>query len=63
MNAAKNEIPTSLRLPADVLERADELIGRLEDMPEFKLARPTRTSILRLALLLGLEQLEAKRHK
>ena len=58
MSAAKNEVPTSLRLPADLLERADRLAERLDKLPEFALARATRTSILRLAILRGLDALE-----
>lgn len=53
-------IATSLRLPQDVLERADRLIPKLQNSPELRAGagEVTRSVILRLALLRGLDELE-----
>jgi len=53
---AKQEVPTSLRLPADVLERAEALVDRLRDATSG--LRVNRSQVLVLALERGLDALE-----
>lgn len=55
-----NEVQVSIRLAADVPERAEELARRLAKRAEFRAFRMTRAAVLRLALLEGLELLEEK---
>ena len=58
---AKNPSPSSLRLPADLLSRADvlrPLVAQDEELRAF--GRVSRSSVLRLAVLKGLEALEAQ---
>jgi hypothetical protein len=53
------EKPTQLRLPREALERADTLIPLLAKHPEFRaLGRLSKATVLRLAVLHGLEVLE-----
>jgi len=62
----KNEVQTAIRLPADLVKRVDDLVGKLKDAPEFALFEPSRSAVMRLALLRGVELLEAepsKKHK
>ena len=55
---AENVI-TTLRLPKRLIERADELIDVLAEEEEvLLLGRVSRSIVLRLAVLRGLEQLE-----
>jgi hypothetical protein len=55
------EKPTQLRLPRDLLERAEALVPVLADDPEVRaLGRLTKTAVLRLAVLHGLEALEKR---
>ena len=50
---------TTLRLPQSLIDRADALIERLaEDEEALLLGRVSRSIVLRLAVLRGLEQLE-----
>lgn len=58
---AAAEAQTSLRLPQDLLDRADLLVGRLGDTTEALAAggRWGRAAVLRLALARGLAELEA----
>lgn len=67
MNAMKAESPVSMRLPLELIERIDALAERAQHLPEFSVAKPSRSSVLRLAILRGVEQLEqeakAKRGK
>lgn len=65
MSAAKNEVQIALRLPPELLERVDVLTKHVDGLPEFALAAPSRSAVLRLALLRGVAQLEheAKRRK
>lgn len=50
---------TTLRLPKRLIERADELIDVLAEEEEvLLLGRVSRSIVLRLAVLRGLEQLE-----
>lgn len=53
---------TSLRLPQDILDRADRLVPKLEHNPELRAGagEVTRSVVLRLALLLGLDELERR---
>lgn len=51
---------TSLRLPSRLLERADALAPQLEQLPDHAHERQNRASVLRLALALGLRELERK---
>jgi hypothetical protein len=51
----------TLRLPQALLDRADQLIDRLaRDEEAVLLGRVSRSIVLRLALLRGLEQLEGQ---
>lgn len=55
------EKPTQLRLPREALERADTLISLLAKHPEFRaLGRLSKATVLRLAVLHGLEVLEQR---
>lgn len=58
MTVMANEVQVSIRLPADVPKRAEELARRLAERPEYRAFRMTRAAVLRIALLQGLEQLE-----
>lgn len=52
----------TLRLPTSLVERADALLDKLTDAEDetVMLGRASRSIVLRLAVLRGLEQLEAK---
>jgi hypothetical protein len=53
------EKPTQLRLPREALERAETLIPLLAKHPEFRaLGRLSKATVLRLAVLHGLDVLE-----
>jgi hypothetical protein len=55
------EKPTQLRLPRDGLERAEALVPLLAQHPEFRaLGRLSKATVLRLAVLHGLEVLEQR---
>lgn len=55
------EKPTQIRLPRDVHERAAALVSRLAEDPELRaLGRMSKTAVLRLAVLHGLEVLEQR---
>src|SRR5919109_437958 len=57
------EKPTQLRLPRELLERAEALVPVLAEDPEVRaLGRMTKTAVLRLAVLHGLEAL-GKRYR
>lgn len=52
---------TTLRLPVSLLERADNLIEPLAEQEDaLVIGRVSRSVVLRLAVLRGLEQLEAQ---
>jgi hypothetical protein len=53
-----NEKAITLRLPADLLERADELVPIVAAYEDFQAMRVSRSTVLRLALLRGLAALE-----
>jgi len=62
---ARRQMPISeqqitFRLPRDLLERADALIERVAELPEYRALRITRSVVLRLALDDGLGALEAR---
>jgi hypothetical protein len=55
------EKPTQIRLPRDVHERAAALVSQLAEDPELRaLGRMSKTAVLRLAVLHGLEVLEQR---
>jgi hypothetical protein len=57
------EKPTQIRLPRDVHERAAALVSRLAEDPELRALgriRMSKTAVLRLAVLHGLEVLEQR---
>jgi hypothetical protein len=55
------EKPTQLRLPREVLARAEALVPILAENPELRaLGRLSKTAVLRLAVLHGLEVLEQR---
>lgn len=61
MAAQRFDKPTPLRLDQEILERADALIPSVGKRPEFQaIGRVTRASVLRLAILRGLAELEAE---
>lgn len=50
----------TIRLPQDLLDRLDDLIDPVSELPEYRALRITRSVVLRLALDSGLEALEAR---
>lgn len=53
------DVQTAIRLPQAVLDRADALVEKLAADPVLTaMGGPTRSGVLRLAIALGLEQLE-----
>jgi len=58
MNGAEEQV--SIRVPGGTLARAEALVPVLNDAPEFRVLRCTKSAILRLAILRGLEALEAE---
>ena len=55
-----DETLTSLRLPTSLLDRAAALVDDLKQQPQFSVQRVSRSTVIRLALLLGLDALEAE---
>jgi hypothetical protein len=55
-----NDIQISMRLPSDLVERAEAMATVLAKVPEFKLWRMSRQAVIRLALSKGLDALEAQ---
>lgn len=56
-----DETPVSVRLPPKLLKRADALAAKLQKDPEVRmLGRVSRSAVLRLAVLKGLQVLEAE---
>ncbi len=53
-----NEKLVTVRLPADLLDRADELVPVLQEIEDFSVMRMTRSTVIRLALVRGLAVLE-----
>ena len=60
-----NEVQVSLRVPADTIKAADQLIRQMQSKPELAAYRVTRASVLRQAVIRGLSELaeENKRTK
>jgi hypothetical protein len=58
MNESKCDTAFAVRLPAAILERLAALVPRLARRGDLSALRLTRSSVLRLALLRGLAQLE-----
>jgi len=56
----KDDVLTTLRLPKEILERAEILVPELKRHPELALTRLSRSLVLRLALMEGIEALEEK---
>ncbi|MBI2374746.1 MAG: hypothetical protein HYV07_12190 [Deltaproteobacteria bacterium] len=52
------DVPLSLRVPAEVLARSEALVPALEAVPEFRAGRVSRAWVIRLAMLRGLDSLE-----
>ena len=52
----------ALRVSSDVVERADTLVAIVSRDPRLAIGRVTRSSLLKLALLRGLESLEQEYH-
>jgi len=50
----------ALRVSPDVVGRADTLVGRINKNPKMAVGRVTRSSVLKLALLRGLDVLEGE---
>lgn len=53
-----NEVQVSLRLPSDLIERAEALVDRLRKEPDNVILGVTRADVLRLALARGIVALE-----
>jgi hypothetical protein len=53
-----NETTITLRLPMDLLEKADALVPKVAGHGDLQAVRITRSTVLRLALLRGIETLE-----
>ena len=54
-----SDIQTSIRIPEDFVRRADALARKLGKTPRFvALGEMTRSKALRLAIAVGIEQLE-----
>jgi hypothetical protein len=60
-SVAIQETQVSIRLPHELLDRAERLIERLRDDPMLKVLGVTRAAVLRLAVVRGLEALELER--
>lgn len=52
------EESTTLRLPAGTLDRAAALVGAVQEWPGMRAARVSRSTVVREALLRGLDALE-----
>lgn len=60
-STVRDEIPTSVRLPADLVKRLDALIPRLARVPMLAaLGSVTRSKLIRLALTRGVGLLESE---
>lgn len=55
------EVTTTLRLPAEMMARIEALIPKVAKRPEFAAhGRVSRSAVIRLVILRGLEALEAE---
>ena len=52
-----NEKTITLRLPADLLEKADALVPIVGAYEDFQAVRVSRSTVIRLALMRGLDAL------
>lgn len=55
-----NEMQLSVRLPEDLLKRLEKMETKMAKNPELAAFRVSRQSVLRLALMRGLDVLEAE---
>lgn len=55
-----NDVQIPIRLPAEVVERAETLVPKMERDPKRLGWRVSRSSVLREALIRGLDLLEAE---
>ena len=54
-------LDVTLRMPRELLDRADAMVETASDWREFRRVLPTRSGVLRLAMNLGMEQLALRR--
>lgn len=54
-------LDVTLRMPRELLDRADAMVETAADWREFRRILPTRSGVLRLAMNLGMEQLALRR--
>ena len=54
-------LDVTLRMPRELLDRADAMVENASDWREFRRVLPTRSGVLRLAMNLGMEQLALRR--
>jgi len=52
-----NESTITLRLPTELLEQADALVSTIQGYQDFQAVRVTRSTVIRLALMRGIEVL------
>lgn len=57
---ATNDAQIMLRIPTAAVERADRLVEQLRARAEYQAFNLTRSAVLRLAVLRGLDALEAE---
>ena len=50
--------PIALRLPPELLKRADKMVKKLSKDPDFMNIRTSRNYVLKMAVLRGLEVME-----
>lgn len=55
-----NDEQVTVRVPGGTWDRAETIAAALADRPEFRAMRLSRSTILRMALLEGLDALEAR---
>jgi hypothetical protein len=54
-------LDVTLRMPRELLDRADAMVENAAEWREFRRVLPTRSGVLRLAMMLGMEQLALRR--
>jgi hypothetical protein len=54
-------LDVTLRMPRELLDRADAMVENASEWREFRRILPTRSGVLRLAMTLGMEQLALRR--
>jgi len=55
-----SDIQISMRLPKDLIDRAEALVAVIKKDPAYSVWRISKSGVLRLALIEGLERLEKK---